>query len=333
MAHRRSPGAADEGTPPRGAPGGDAVPAPARGSGALRAARRAVALVALVVLVVLVVVRREQVGEVVSGAQPAWLAAALLGSVGQLLATSLIWVVALRALRTPVGLRASFEATAGAVAARYLPGSVLYAAARVVALRRSGVPAATLSAVAALEMLLVPAVGAVLGVLLLGSTAVGAAASVPLLLAGAVAAVLAVPPLLNLGLRLLGRRTGTPPARLRPGVVLRTALCVVAYWVSAATVVLLYLRAFDAPGDDVPLLHAAGAYVLAWTLGWLAVVAPQGVGVVEVTFAALVSAVAPGTDAASLVVVLAGYRLLVLVRDVAVTAAVAATRVIRRRRG
>ncbi len=62
--------------------------------------------------------------------------------------------------------------------------------------------------------------------------------------------------------------------------------------------------------DGVSPLVVPGAYMVAWGVGWLAVFAPQGVGVFEVTLASTL-----GAASAGVALVLGGYRVIVLARD------------------
>jgi uncharacterized membrane protein YbhN (UPF0104 family) len=188
-----------------------------------------------------------------------------------------------------------------------------------VRLQRSGVRRSTLAAVAALETALMPVIGLTLGavlVLLTSGGGTGLALS-PLARASVVAAAVAfgvatTPPVVNRLLRLLARlrpSIGVPPV-LGWAAHLRLVGWGVAFWAWAGTVFAIYLAAFPALEEPGPVA-VAGAYMVAWGVGWLAVFAPQGIGVFEVTLAALLVGGLGGVA-----VVIAGYRAVVAVRDV-----------------
>lgn len=102
----------------------------------------------------------------------------------------------------------------------------------------------------------------------------------------------------------------------------------VVFWVTStasfAVYLAVYLAAFPGafPGGFPPVVEVAGAFMVARTLGMLAVFAPQGLGVFEAAVAALLTASAgvagiadDSGHLASLVLVVAGYRALILVLD------------------
>lgn len=249
----------------------------------------------------------------VDGARPALLVAVPFLACGQLILTSMLWRSGLRALGRPVPAGALLSATARSAPARYLPGSVWFAATRVALLRRHGAGVRTLSAVATLEMLLVPVVGFALGgaVLALSGVGIGGTLTGPLLVVAVALLGLASPPVVNAALRFRAPDDADVPVLSWPAL-LRLVGWTAGFWVWAAAVFALYVAAFPGLTDRGPLA-VAGGYAVAWGVGWLAIFAPQGLGVFEVTLTALVL-----DGAARLAVVLAGYRALIAVRDVGV---------------
>lgn len=96
------------------------------------------------------------------------------------------------------------------------------------------------------------------------------------------------------------------------------ARCVAAvgfFWVFAVAAFLFYLHAFPVWALSVSWLQIGGAYLLAWGLGFLAVFAPQGMGVFEAVLASLISDSLPLGAAAVLV---GGFRIVMLCADMAV---------------
>ncbi|WP_296671308.1 hypothetical protein [Sulfuricaulis sp.] len=94
--------------------------------------------------------------------------------------------------------------------------------------------------------------------------------------------------------------------------------CIVAvgfFWAFAVAAFLLYLHAFPGWALSVSWLQIGGAYLLAWGLGFLAVFAPQGVGVFEAVLANLISDSLP---LATTAVLISGFRLIMLCADTAV---------------
>lgn len=82
------------------------------------------------------------------------------------------------------------------------------------------------------------------------------------------------------------------------------------FWGWSAVTFLLYLRAFPA-ADEFRTLLVVGGFLLTWGIGFLAPFAPQGIGVFELTMATVLQA----EGITRTVVVLGGYRLVLLARD------------------
>jgi uncharacterized membrane protein YbhN (UPF0104 family) len=290
----------------------------------LRLARIAYAAVLVAVLVWLLVTRRDDLAALVDDARPLVLAGCLAATFGQLALTSALWSSGLRALAAPVGWRTSLAATAVSLPARYLPGSVWYAVSRGAVLQRQGVPARALVAVATLETVLAPVVGIPLGALLLVASGAGGrldgVLTVPVAVGALALLALASPPVVNRALRV---RAGDDAPHVSWPVLGRLVGWLVLFWLWSGAVFALYLSAFP-DAADAGAVTVVGAYLVAWGAGWLALFAPQGIGVFEVVLAGLLVG-----GSAELAVVLAGYRLVVLARDL--TAAAAAGALGRRR--
>jgi uncharacterized membrane protein YbhN (UPF0104 family) len=277
--------------------------------------------VVAVAFVAAVVAQRDELARLLRDARLPVLALALLASYVQAGLSSALWRSALTSFGEPVPFRASLAATLGSLPARYVPGSVWYAVSRVALLSQAGARRSTLAAVAALETVLVPVVGFALGGLLLALTSGTAALTLPLIAGTVLLAVATTPPVVNRLLRLLARlrpSLGVPPVLAWPAH-LRLVGWVAAFWCASGSVFALYLSAFPALDAGSPVM-IAGAYMVAWGVGWLAVFAPQGIGVFEVTLAALLGGALAGSGLSEgvggVLVLLAGYRALIAVRDV-----------------
>jgi hypothetical protein len=314
--------------PPAALPTPDSTELDRPQSGWKLVVRRAYGAALLLAALAVLVLRWDDVRDLVRGARPLPLLAALalgLLSLGQ---SAWFWSRALHLLGATRSTGAVLEATVAAIPARYLPGSVWYAAGRVGHLRSRGTPTIALTVVAVIETLLSFVVAVALGAGLLvaaGSDDSGAGVAVLLAIAAALA-VLASPWLVNPVLRWAGARRGIAevPA-LRWGAYLELLGHLVAFWAASAAAFLCYLGAFpavDAPG----VARTAGTFLVAWAAGFVAVFAPQGAGVFETTLAGLLSA----APVAALALVIAGYRALTAIRDAVALLALAVVRAGRR---
>lgn len=275
----------------------------------------------LVVLVGYTVATRwDDIVGLLDGTRPGWLGLAFVLALGQLLPSVLVWTTATRRLGdVDVPVRGVALATARSVPTRYLPGSVWYALGRAALLRRDfGVSRRVLGTAAALETMLAVVVAIAGGSALLAIA--GRLPSRPLFLAlwfGALA-VAASPPAINRVLAFVESRRGGAdrPSRLGWGTWGRLVSLTGLHWLWSATTFTVYLQAFPNLQTN-PIVEVAGAFLIAWVVGFLAVFAPQGAGAFEFAVAAMLV----GSGAGSVAVVVGGYRAMMVVRDVVVFSA------------
>ena len=287
--------------------------------------RRRATIAYLVVLVAvavwLVTDRGSAMVDLVGQAKP-WPVLGLVAvSMLPFLANTAFWTLALRELGETVSWQQVTEAATETTLARYLPGGIWLAASRGVALARRGVGTPALVAMVGLEVALATPVALLVGsVLLAGSP--NAPAWLGWLAAGllVVAATLGRPALNGALAWWARRRHQPPPAALTTAGVGRLALALAAYWVIFGCVFWAYLEVMD---RSAGWLAATGGFALSWRIGLFTVVAPQGLGVFEPAFVALVGW---GADALLLV---GAFRVVLVLRDLALTALAA---VITRRR-
>lgn len=99
---------------------------------------------------------------------------------------------------------------------------------------------------------------------------------------------------------------------LSPGSYSKCVSATGLFWAFAVAAFLFYLHAFTGWVQTFSWMQIGGAYLLAWGLGFLAVFAPQGMGVFEVILANLISDSLP---LGAVVVIIGGFRLVILVAD------------------
>ncbi len=260
----------------------------------------------------LVATRWADMADLVADARLVALLGVLAASTLLLVPNALFWSTALRSLGENVGTGPVMHAASRTILARYLPGGVWYAAGRSVLLVDRGVRPTALVAVSGLELGLgAPTALVVGGLLLAGDSALPA--WVPWAGAGVLAAAtLVARPVLN---RLMGwwsrRRGQATPRALTTGALASLVSVMAAYWLLMGAVFRSYLGAM---GTDIGWAEGSGAFLVSWGIGFFAIFAPLGLGVSEAGFIAIVGW---GADAVMLV---AGFRLVLLVRDLILTA-------------
>ena len=284
-------------------------------------------LVGLAVLIAWVA-RSEwsEVIELVAGARPLLVLASLVASFGLIVAGAWFWVVSLRTqgyrAPRPQVLEKATLATSRSLLARYVPGSVWFAVGRVGLLRSAGLPLGPLGATAVLEMATSLTVVLICGLVVLGLSG-GVPGSATWMIVLALALIAATSP--TIGGRVvawLAARRGVEFSLDWRGYLKLLGVNLF-FWGWSAVTFLLYLRAFPAT-DSYRTVLVIGGFLLTWGIGFLAPFAPQGIGVFEVAMATVLQA----EGVAGTAVVLGGYRLVLLARDLIATstAEVIATR-------
>jgi hypothetical protein len=293
------------------------------------ALRRAYGVALLAAALAVLVLRRDEVTDLLDGARLAPLLGALALGLLSLVQSAWFWSRCLASLGSARSLPVVLEATVAAIPARYLPGSVWYAAGRVGHLRRSGTPAVTLGVVAVLETLLsfVVAVALGAGLLLAAGSDDSGVGIVTLAGVAIVLALVTSPWFVNPVAGWVASRRGLGEVpRLRGATYLELVGHLVVFWAASAAAFLAYLAAF--PAVDAPsALRTAGTFLVSWAAGFVAVFAPQGAGVFEATLASLLDG-----PVAALAVVIAGYRALTAIRDALALVILAGARSVTSRR-
>ncbi len=215
--------------------------------------------------------------------------------------------IVFRELGSNIGYVTLLRIHANRLPARYLPGGIWHTVARVADLSRLGASRAQLSILVLLENTVAIALASLLGGLFLALAGGAVWTSVAILAAG----------LLLLGCiwLLLQHRRLRQVRKFSGSSFLRLAAATAAFWLLAATAFYCYWSAFPVEGEGISSLHIYGVYLLAWAAGFVAVFAPQGIGVFE----AVTGHFLQGTMSfAAAAVLAAGFRAVILAADLLV---------------
>ncbi len=259
--------------------------------------------------------------DLIGAARPGLIGASLLAGFGLIGLSAWFWSVSLRMLDAGPSATPTWShlvlVTARALPGRYVPGGVAFAVSRVSLLRRAGAGVGPLSATAGLEMALSLTVALAYGVVLLGFAGVFPGGQVWVVTVLALLGIGASPTVGGRAVAWVANRRGVD-ITMTWGGHLRLVGVSVGFWTWSAAAFMLYLRAFPVT-DELETVRSAGAFMLSWGVGFLSVIAPQGIGVAEGSLAALLDTHRLGNQEAGnltdLVVILGGYRLVLLVRD------------------
>lgn len=261
---------------------------------------------------------REELLELIRQASPVYLLLAvamwsLLHAVSPIVA-----VIIFNACGSRVSWQQAFSTHAARLPARYLPGGIWHTVGRVMDYREQGVADRHLSAFVLLENGLAASVSLAIGGAIVYSLRAGDAIG-PIAGLASLAGVIALPAMIYfINTTVLQR-----PVRVSIANFIKVTVVVVLFWAGAALAFLLYLGAFPESTDAYSQLEMAGIYLFSWGVGFLAIFAPQGIGVFEAVASELMNSPIGFMGFAAL---LAGFRVVVLVADIVVWLVYLATR-------
>ena len=204
------------------------------------------------------------------------------------------WTRILRAWGISLSYPAALRAEMVSMLAKYIPGGVWTPAARIVAVRRSGI---TDGGLVFASMMVEAGLSAVSGVIVFAVSLVwvhGVDAPLwPLLIFGAVLAVLLHPRVFHPFSRRLLRRFGTDVPELPDGLVIGLLLYYAFTWVVGGVALWLLLRSVGASPVLSTIVFLGGVSAVGAIVAVLSILAPSGLGPREASMYGLLLAIAP----------------------------------------
>lgn len=271
-------------------------------SGFVVVARRLFLPLALLFLALAAYAARDVVASTIVHARPGPLILTVLAwSLLSLLVPVTSWLV-LTGLGAGIGYRTVLRIHVSRLPARYLPGGIWQTVSRVADLHAMGVTKAQLSVLVAMENLAPLATALVLGGVCAGLS-IGSPIPVP--------AIVAVGVLLGIALPLALRRF-IRQAMLQTRHYLLALASMVVFWTVATAAFIAYWSAFPSMPRGAGIAELAASYLLAWSAGFVAFFAPQGIGVFEAVAGMMIGGAVP---LAGLAVMVAGFRAATLAGD------------------
>ncbi len=250
---------------------------------------------------------RELLGEILTGTSTGMLAAAVAVWLFMHLVSPLFATVVFMGSGFHMRYRRALNIHLANLPARYIPGGIWHTVGRIVSYRELGIDAGRISLFVLLENVLSAAVAFLLGGGVLsvyrGMDDWGSLAA--LCAAGGGIVLILMPVLLRF-------RVARPIARIASGHYLAGIAVILLNWCVAATAFVLFVASFKALSLETPLLETAAVYLFSWGVGFIAVFAPQGVGVFELMAGELLrGSLALGGVA----VLLVGFRAVIFAAD------------------
>lgn len=260
-----------------------------------RLATTAVSLVVLLLGAWLISTRWEELVAATDRIGPTRVTATVTLSVIGIIATGECWRRWLEALAPGQPARTALRLFFLTQAGKYVPGAIWPMVAQLSLARRFGIPRSAILGATALFLTSHVVTGAALGSLALG---IGSATwlwlLIPTVLLGAIALS---PRIIQLIASILVKLTSGPAhlPRVQVSVSLTTGSLMVGAWLAFGLATQILLSPFGVGLGD--FLTVVGAFSLSWVAGFLAILAPAGVGAREGAFVALLAPVVGTTPA------------------------------------
>jgi hypothetical protein len=197
----------------------------------------------------------------------------------------------------------------GRLPARYLPGGLWHTIARIADFHSYGVNPKQLAAYVILENAIALGVAFTIGgTIVAWHQEAGIWNTISLLAAAGGLLGLAFCPFI-INRWVIGKQT-----QLSLGTYLQAIGIAIVYWIVTSIAFILFLSAFPGSAQTSSVIETAGAYLFSWGVGYIAIFAPQGLGIFEaVTSNILQTSLSIG----ALAFLIAAFRLVILIADFA----------------
>lgn len=193
---------------------------------------------------------------------------------------------------------------------KYLPGGIWNSLSRSGDYLLGGLPGRVTASYLTLEMAVSALISLWVGSAILLSTMVSSDVAVIVFLMSSLVGILA--------LAMLGRFSfwihQVPNYRFRGSRLVLGSLAIGFFWLMAGASFYLYFSAFNYTDTAIAKTNIVGAYIFSWGIGFVTLIAPQGIGVSEIVASKLISV---EVDFSELITVIAGFRLVTATGDLA----------------
>ncbi|MCU1600994.1 MAG: hypothetical protein JWO22_1703 [Frankiales bacterium] len=287
--------------------------APAQRSRSRTALRLSFLAVALVLIVLWVTRHADQLGDAISRTGLLAILESTAAALAGLGASAFCWRALLAALGSPMPVRLSLHVFFVGQIGKYLPGNVFAVAAQAELARDHGVPRSRIITAGLVFLGVLTATGLLVAVAVLPFASPDVLARYWwALLALPVGLVALAPPVLDrlirLGLKTLRRPLPEQPLDSRQ--VLASVGWALVMWVFYGVHLIPLVLAQPHDSGKNLLLVATGGYALAWTAGFLFVIAPAGAGVREAILVLALAGIARQPEATAVALLSRGVQTL-----------------------
>jgi hypothetical protein len=252
---------------------------------------------------------REILAMVIANAQPKFLILAVLMWVMAHFVAPICTLMALKTCGSSVFYRFAFKSYVDRLPARYLPGGIWHTVGRVVDFHNHGIKHPYLTGLFLLENILALGIGFALG----GGCVWYFRGIYDIW--GQIAAFAAVSSVIGLVLTptILNWQVLKHTSKVSYRFYIQSLGIYIVAWFVLALAFICYLSAFPLAFGNVSLLEVGATYLFSWSIGFITVFAPQGIGVFEIVAGHILTA---PLSLGSIATLIAGFRVVSFIADV-----------------
>jgi glycosyltransferase 2 family protein len=214
----------------------------------------------------------------------------------------------LSSLNSPITYKKLLQIHASRLPARYVPGGIWHTVGRIADLHLEGVSRQDLTFLIAAESIIPLLMAFTMGgsYLWFSNSSKGYSLLFGVLFTASLSAIVILP--------LFFAKKINSSNNLIP-IYLKSLLVSFCFWLVASSSFTAYYLSFPLTIDKISFLTVPAAYIFSWGIGYIAIFAPQGIGVFEFVAGNILNL---PTTLSGTIVVLAGFRLVNLISDITV---------------
>ncbi|MCK5524807.1 MAG: hypothetical protein KAI83_16905 [Thiomargarita sp.] len=282
---------------------------PASSSTVLKWAKRIFTPLALGFIIYFAWQSRDILVTVIANAQPDFLIIAVFLLIMVHFVAPASVVMILKACGSSISYKFALKTHINRLPARYLPGGIWHTVGRTMDFYQQGIKPVHLTAFVLLENILAVSTAFIIGGISVwyfrGLTDIWGKIAV----VGCFCSVLG----LSLAPKILNWQILKSVSQVHYRFYLQTIGIYILIWFLMALAFIAYLSAFPLILGEMSMLEVGGTYIFSWGIGFLAIFAPQGIGIFEMVAGNMLNA---PLSLSNIAVLLAGFRIMALIADI-----------------
>lgn len=250
----------------------------------------------------------DALSDIITAANKTWIFASIVIWSVLHLVSPLITTHILRSRRLTLNYTTALRIHAARLPAKYLPGGIWHSVARAGDYRTEGIATSAVGWYLLIENIIIAAVTLALGG---GLVAIQSSLVPEWRIAGFISLIIGVTALAIVPV--ISRKSRWESIQLTvPEEYIKSVFYMIGYWSMVGLAFASYMRSFETLSLTGSSLEVAGIYIFSWAIGFITLIAPQGIGISEFVSSQLLEGTLPATGFMALI---AGFRILILMAD------------------